>query len=81
MFVMSAMVSVPVENVGGLLAQPMGRTSGTAIMGSGPGFVRNTTPSLGALPGFKFTWWNPSLQIHLDQEDRVVCWVGQDNLL
>merc|ERR1712086_666548 len=52
-FATSATVSVPVENTGGLLTQPMGRTSGTAAIGAAPGFAGKTTPSFGVSPGFK----------------------------
>ena len=47
MLARSAMVSVAVEKMGGLLVHPMGRTSGKAMSGSAPGGVGKTTPSFG----------------------------------
>jgi len=43
----SAIVSVTVEKMGGLLDHPIGNTSGNATSGFSPGNVGNTTPSLG----------------------------------
>ena len=43
----SAIVSVAVEKMGGLLDHPIGNTSGNATSGSSPGSVGNTTPSFG----------------------------------
>ena len=43
---MSAMVSVPVQKVGGLFFYPINRTSGNAIRGSLPGRVGKMTPNL-----------------------------------
>ena len=41
------MVSVAVENVGGLFFQPIGNTRGKATRRCCPGRVGKTTPSLG----------------------------------
>jgi len=43
----SAIVSVAVEKMGGLLDHPMGNTNGNATSSSSPGNVGNTTPNLG----------------------------------
>jgi hypothetical protein len=52
---MSAMVSVPVQKIGGLFFHPIGKTSGKAIRGSLPGRVGKMTPNLGMLSTFSPT--------------------------
>jgi hypothetical protein len=67
---MSAMVSVPVQKIGGLFFHPIGRTSGKAIGGSSPGRVGKITPNLGMSSTFSPTRYKPLLRLSL------IMWTG-----